>query len=101
MPVEPTQERVELPTPPVIRVGLSVHVRPLAGEIENARLTGRAKPLKECITMVEFPLVPALTPTDAGTAVRVKYGDPGGRAGVLTVKSSQLLGAPLLFESPL
>jgi hypothetical protein len=72
-------------------------VSPVLGLTLKERVTGRPKPLNECSVIVDVPVVPALTVTDRGEAVRLKYTLPA----FVTVRVSQLLVAPLLFASPL
>jgi len=48
-----------------------VQVRPLAGEIEKARLTVPVKPLCAVTVIVEVPLAPAKTVTVVGPAATV------------------------------
>ena len=72
----PEQESVDVPeVPRVMVVGRRVQVRPLVGEIEEARLTVPVKPLCAVIVMVEVPVVPARTVTAVGLAVTM-YGVP-------------------------
>jgi hypothetical protein len=52
-------------------VGDSAHVRPLAGETEEDRLTVPVKPLCAVTVMVEVPVSPARTVTAVGLAVTV------------------------------
>jgi hypothetical protein len=62
---------VEVPDP-VTLVGLSVHVRPVVGEIVSVRLTTPEKPWRAVIVIVEVPATPALTVTAVGLAAMVK-----------------------------
>jgi len=71
-PVDPEQESVEAPeVPKAILVGDSAHVRPLAGETEEVRLTVPVKPLCAVTVTVEVPVSPARTVTAVGLAVTV------------------------------
>jgi len=69
--VEGVHERVEVPEP-VTLAGLRVHVRPVEGVTDAARLTVPLNPLIDPIVMVEVPAWPTLTGTLVGLAVRVK-----------------------------
>ena len=60
-----------MPEPPVILVGVRVHVRPVAGNIELVRSTVPVKPLVGAIVIVEMP-VSGGTVTLAGLAEIVK-----------------------------
>jgi hypothetical protein len=59
---EGVHERVEEPKP-VILGGLRVHVSPVEGETDAARLTAPLNPLTDPIVMVEVPAWPTLTAT--------------------------------------
>jgi len=61
--------------PRVMLVGDSVHVRPLAGETEEVRLTVPVKPLCGLTVIIEVPVAPARTVRVVGLAVTV-YGFP-------------------------
>ena len=63
---------MEVPVVPrVMLAGDSVQVRPLAGEIDKARLTVPVKPLCAVTVIVEVPLAPTRTVTVVGLAVTV------------------------------
>ena len=57
---------------PVRLVGVRVHVRPVAGEMEVVRATTPPNPLRPVIVMVEDPATFAVTVMLAGLAVSVK-----------------------------
>ncbi len=66
-------DSVEVPeAPSVTLVGLSVQVRPVAGEIVWLRATVPVKPFTAVTVMVEVAAEPALTVTVVGLAVTVK-----------------------------
>lgn len=69
--VEPVQVKVEVPAP-VTLVGLSVHVRPTAGEIVVESDTRPPNPLSAVTEIVEVPLPPAVKVNDVGLAAIVK-----------------------------
>jgi len=64
-------DSVEAPDP-VTLVGVSVHVRPVAGLMLEVRLTAPLKLWSAVIVIVEVPAVPALTVTVVGLAAIVK-----------------------------
>jgi len=64
-------DRVEVPEP-VTLVGVSVHVRPVAGLIVDARLTTPLKPWRGVTVTVDEAWVPARTVTLVGLAAIVK-----------------------------
>ena len=71
----PVQDSVlvpELPDVSVMLVGDNEHVRPVAGETVEVRLTVPAKPLRLVAVIVEVPAVPIGTVTVVGLAARVK-----------------------------
>ena len=53
-------------------IGVSVHVRPVAGETAAARLTTPLNPCRPVTVMVDVAAVPALTVTVVGLAAIVK-----------------------------
>jgi hypothetical protein len=71
IPAEPVHDRVEVPEP-VTLVGVSVQVKPVAGLIEDVRLTTPLKPWRAVTVIVEVPAVPALVATEVGLAAIVK-----------------------------
>jgi len=73
--VVPVQERVEVPEPPVILVGLRVHVRP-AGVTADVRATVPVNPLIGATVIVDVPVAPARAETLVGLAVIVKFCAP-------------------------
>lgn len=70
-PALPLQDSVEVPEP-VTLVGVSVHVRPVAGEMDDVRATTPPNPLRPVTVMVEVPATPAFTLTAVGLAAMVK-----------------------------
>jgi len=70
VPVEPVQDRVELPLVTVALratlVGDRLHVRPEIGEMAFERATVPENPLRPLTVIVEVPAVPARTVTVAG-----------------------------------
>lgn len=52
--------------------GVSVHVRPVVGEIELVRVTVPVNPFTGATVIVEVPATPALVLTLVGEAVTVK-----------------------------
>jgi len=69
--VVPVHDRVDEPDPPVMLVGLRVHVRP-AGETAEVRATVPVKPLKPETEIVEGPVEPDETMTLVGFVAMVK-----------------------------
>jgi len=65
------QDRVEVPEP-VTLAGVSVHVRPVAGETAAVRLTTPANPLTAVTVIVEVPAVPTVVVTVVGLAAIAK-----------------------------
>jgi hypothetical protein len=64
---------VDVPeVPRVTLVGVSVHVRPVAGEIVSVRATVPVNPWSEVTVIVEVPLALARTVTVVGLAATVK-----------------------------
>ena len=70
-PVEPEHDRFEVPEPTTL-VGVRVQVRPVLGDIVEARATVPAKPFRAVTVTVEVPLTPARTVTLVGLAAMVK-----------------------------
>jgi hypothetical protein len=68
---EGVHDRVEEPEP-VTLGGLRVHVSPVEGETDSARLTTPLNPLTAVTVIVEAPAWPTLTGTLVGLALRVK-----------------------------
>ena len=64
-------ESVEVPEP-VTLVGVRVHVKPVIGDIVDARLTTPAKPLTAVTVIVDVPGLPTFTATLVGLAAIVK-----------------------------
>jgi len=64
-------DSVEVPEP-VTPVGVSVHVRPVAGLMLDAMFTIPLKPLRAVTVIVEVPATPALAVTVVGLAEMVK-----------------------------
>lgn len=64
----PVQLRVLLPDPPVMLVGVRVHVRPVAGAMVSVRLTVPVKPLTGITTMLDVPATPGVVVTVDGLA---------------------------------
>ena len=64
-------DSVEVPEP-VTLVGVSVHVRPLAGLMLEVRLTTPLKPWSVVIVTVEVPADPAFEVTTVGLDAAVK-----------------------------
>jgi hypothetical protein len=64
-------DSVEVPDP-VMLVGVSVQVKPVAGLMPEVRLTSPLKPWSAVIVMVEMPAVPTLTVSVVGLATIVK-----------------------------
>jgi hypothetical protein len=71
--VFPVQLTLDDPAPAML-VGLSVHVSPVLGEIEEARETVPLNPLTALTVMVDVPVEPAFVVTMVGLAVIVKSG---------------------------
>lgn len=67
VPTGPEQDRVEVPDPPVILVGLRVHVRP-AGDTVDVKATVPVKPLSGATVIVDVPAAPATMLTVVGLA---------------------------------
>ena len=65
--VVPEHDRVDEPDPPVMLVGLRVHVRP-AGETAEARATVPVKPLIGATVMVDVAVAPERIVTLVGLA---------------------------------
>ncbi len=87
IPVEPEQERVEVwDTPRMMLVGLRVHDMPVAGEIEEVRVTVPVNPLTGATVIVEVP--PEAPVTLVGFAVTVK-------SIVVTVTAAEWTSPPL------
>jgi len=61
---------VDVPEVPVMLVGLSVHVRPVAGDTELVRVT--VPPAGLLTVIVEVPVAPARIVTLFGLAVRLR-----------------------------
>ncbi len=72
MPVDPLQDSVAVPEPPMTVSGVTVQVRPLLGETVVVRLTEPVNPLTGATVMVEVPDTPEFTLTVVGVAVIVK-----------------------------
>jgi hypothetical protein len=73
VPAEPEQDSVEDPDAPrVTLVGVSVQVRPVAGETAADRLTDPVNPFTAVTVIVEVPLEPATNATVDGLAATVK-----------------------------
>jgi hypothetical protein len=62
------QLSVLVPDPPVMLVGLRVHVSPVDGEMLLVRLTVPMKPLTGITVTVEFPAMPGVVLTTVGLA---------------------------------
>ena len=72
-PVEPLQDSVEVcDAPRLILAGVSVQVRPVAGDIEEVRATVPVNPLSGATVNVDVLATPALTVALVGAAVTVK-----------------------------
>ncbi len=69
--------------------GVRVHVRPVAGDIEEVRVTVPVKPFTGATVMVDVPEAPATTVTDVGLAVTVK-------SRIVTVTVAVLVREPLV-----
>jgi len=69
---EAVQDKVEVPEPPVIEVGVRVQVRPVLGDTAAARLTVPVNPLIGVMVMVEVRATPVLPLTLVGLALIVK-----------------------------
>jgi len=78
VPAVPEQDKVEVPEPPVILVGLRVHVRP-AGVTAEVSATVPVKPLMGATMIVEVAVAPERIVTLVGLAVIEKS------CGALTV----------------
>lgn len=70
-PADPIQESVEVPEPARL-VGVKVQLKPVDGEMLEARLTTPANPLSAVTVIVEVPEAPARTVALAGLAPIVK-----------------------------
>ena len=75
-PVEPVQERAEVPDViellRVTLVGDNVHVRPVDGETVSERVTVPVKPFSAVTVIVETPAVPRTTVRLVGLAAKLK-----------------------------
>ena len=65
-------ESVLVPDPPVMLVGLRVHVRPVAGETLVVRLTVPVKPLTGMTVIMDVPATPGVVLMTVGLANMVK-----------------------------
>jgi hypothetical protein len=66
------QDRVEVPEPPVIEVGLKLQVRPVVGDIVSVRLTVSVNPFRGATVMVDVSAIPVFPVTLVGLALIVK-----------------------------
>lgn len=71
----PMQLRVDVPEPAML-AGLRVHVRPVLGETEEARVTVPVNPLTAPTVIVDNPVASVLTIRLVGLAASVKFGVP-------------------------
>lgn len=76
---------------PVIEVGLKVAVTPV-GRPLAVSATAESNPPTTVLVIVELPLLPATTESDAGEADRLKVGDED--AGASALISAAPLGLP-------
>jgi len=73
VPALPLHDNVEAwDAPRIILVGVSVQVRPVAGEVKLVRATVPVNPSNGATVIVDAPATPALTVTLVGAAVTEK-----------------------------
>ena len=73
MPADPAHDRVEFCEIPRVRpAGVSEQVKPVAGDIEDAKATVPVKPFAGATVMVEVLATPALAVRFVGVAAIVK-----------------------------
>jgi hypothetical protein len=72
------QESVEVPAPEVMDDGLSVHVRPVDGDVVAERLTAFEKPFRGATVSVEVTAVFGLALTETGNDPMEKSGLAAG-----------------------
>lgn len=70
-PAIPLQDSVEAPEP-VTLVGVRVHVRPAAGEMDEVRATAPPNPLRPVTVIVDVPEAPVLALTAVRPATMLK-----------------------------
>jgi hypothetical protein len=70
--VELLRVQVDDPVPPDMLVGLHVSLRPVGGEVEDARFTVPVKPFWADTVAVNEPVAPEVKLTLGGFAVRAK-----------------------------
>ena len=68
----PVHDRVEVPEPPVIEVGLKLQVRPVVGETVSVRLTVSVNPFRGATVTVDVSAVPVFPLTLVGLALIAK-----------------------------
>ncbi len=73
MPADPVHDRVEVcEAPRTMLLGVRVQVKPVAGDIEEAKATVPLKPFIGATVMVEVLATPALVVRFVGVAATVK-----------------------------